>query len=178
MALYSDYFNREEDVGGEPDPGLKSPPSTRPFSALSLVASLRYQGMKKVIERLRAPLAAIRSLAEHLEKETDIQSVHYPDTGILCFRFRPGGIMEDRLDDLQEYIYKKILAEGRRSISITKLNNKNVLRLAAISPSVTLEALLETISIIKSFCGVQGQFFQKAPLAAGGKNENTDHQSK
>ena len=29
------------------------------------------------------------------------------------------------------------------------------------------------MSIIKSFCGVQGWFFQKEPLAAGGiKNEN------
>lgn len=150
MALYSDYFNREEDVDVEPNPGLKSAPSTRPFSALSLVASLRYQGMKKVIERLRAPLVAIRSLAEYLEKETDIQLVHFPDTGILCFRYRPGGIVGDQLDDLQEYIYKKILVEGRRSVSITKLNNKNVLRLVAISPSVTFEALLETISNIRS----------------------------
>jgi hypothetical protein len=25
--------------------------------------------------------------------------------------------------------------------------------------------------IIKSFCGVQGRFLQKEPLAAGGKNE-------
>ncbi|MHA1122973.1 MAG: pyridoxal phosphate-dependent decarboxylase family protein, partial [Candidatus Heimdallarchaeota archaeon] len=56
MTIYSDYFNRKEDP--EPNPGLKSPPSTRPFSALPLVTSLRHQGMTKVIERLRAPLVA------------------------------------------------------------------------------------------------------------------------
>jgi hypothetical protein len=30
--------------------------------------------------------------------------------------------------------------------------------------------------LIKSFCGVQGQFFQKAPLAAGGIGKNTNGQ--
>ncbi len=35
MALHSHYFNRAED--SEPNPGLKSPPSTRPMSALPLV---------------------------------------------------------------------------------------------------------------------------------------------
>jgi len=28
---------------------------------------------------------------------------------------------------------------------------------------------LETMELNKSFCGVQGRFFQKKPLAAGGK---------
>jgi L-2,4-diaminobutyrate decarboxylase len=102
-----------------------------------------------VIERLRAPLAAIRTLAGHLEKEPDIQLAHVPDTGILCFRFRPGGVPGNRLDELQEYVYKKILSEGKRSISISKLDNQTVLRLVAISPSLTLDALLETIADIR-----------------------------
>jgi L-2,4-diaminobutyrate decarboxylase len=149
ITLYGDYFNREEDAGAAPNPGLKSPPTTRPLTALSLVASIRYQGLKGVIERLRAPLIAIRTLAEHIEKEPDIQLAHAPDTGILCFRFRPEGVPENRLNELQEYIYKKILSEGKRSISISKLDNETVLRLVAISPSLTLEALLETIADIR-----------------------------
>jgi hypothetical protein len=30
---------------------------------------------------------------------------------------------------------------------------------------------LRPFFLIKSFCGVQGQFFQKAPLPAGGKKK-------
>jgi aromatic-L-amino-acid decarboxylase len=114
------------------------------------VASIRYQGLKGLIERLRAPLTAIRTLAEHLEKEEDIQLAHTPDTGILCFRILPEGVPENHLDDLQEYVYKKILSEGKRSISISKLDNKTVLRLVAISPLLTLDALLETITNIRA----------------------------
>jgi glutamate/tyrosine decarboxylase-like PLP-dependent enzyme len=150
ITLYGHYFNREEDADTGPNPGLKSPPTTRPMTALSLVASIRYQGLKGVIERLRAPLMAIRTLAEHLEKEADIQLAHTPDTGILCFRIRPEGVPENHLDDLQEYVYNKILSEGKRSISISKLDNKTVLRLVVISPSLTLKALLETIANIRA----------------------------
>ncbi len=151
MALHSDYFNRAESA--EPNPGLKSPPSTRPFAALSLVTSLLYQGTTQVVQRLQAPLAAIRALADHLEHEPDVELWHRPDTGILCFRFTPRGLPEDQLDRLQAYIYAKVTAEGRRAISLTRLEGRTVLRLVAISPSVTLEALMETISHICTLAG-------------------------
>ncbi|KYK28860.1 MAG: hypothetical protein AYK19_05350 [Theionarchaea archaeon DG-70-1] len=148
MALYSDYFNREEDT--EPNPGLKSPPSTRPFSALPLVTSLRYQGLTTVIERLRAPLMAIKTTAEILEDDVDIDVCHNPDTGILCFRITPEHVPEPQLNQLQTFIYTKIMAEGKRSISLTTLDGKTVLRLVVISPAATSEALLETISHVRA----------------------------
>jgi L-2,4-diaminobutyrate decarboxylase len=148
MTLHSDYFNREGDI--EPNPGLKSPPSTRPFSALSLVASLRYQGMAQVLQRLYAPLTAIKTVAEHLQSQADIELLHQPDTGILCFRITPEGLPEGQLDQLQQYVYDRIMTEGKRSISMTKLNHRTVLRLVAISPSVTSEALMETISNVRT----------------------------
>ena len=147
MTLYGDYFNPESQ--GEPNPGLKSPPSTRPFSALPLVTSLRYQGLKKVVERLRSPLETIKALAEKLKEEEDIELCHQPDTGILCFRIIPQGIPEDKLSHLQKNIYEKIMAEGKRTISVTKLDDKTVLRLVAVSSSVTLNSLLETISCVR-----------------------------
>jgi len=148
MALHSDYFNREGDI--EPNPGLKSPPSTRPFSALSLVTSLRHQGMAQVRQRLGAPLVAIKTLAEYLQGQADIELLHQPDTGILCFRITPEGLTEEQLDPLQRYIYDRVMREGKRSISMTKLDHKTALRLVAISPSVTSQALLETISNVRT----------------------------
>ena len=144
MAIYSEYFNRRDDP--RPNPGLKSPPSTRPFAALSLVTSLRYQGIKRVIRRLETPIMAIRELAERLENEADIEIAHQPDTGILCFRLVPEGFPEEELNRLQEHIYERIISGGERTLSITKLDEKTVLRLVAISSSVTSQALMETVS--------------------------------
>lgn len=153
MAVYSGYFNRKEDT--KPNPGLKSPPSTRPFAALPLVTSMRYQGMKKLVKRLRVPLVAIKTLAESLKSEQnqDIELCHQPDTGILCFRITPEGFPDNQLDKLQLYIYNRITTEGKRSISLTELGGKTYLRLVAISPSVTNEALAETISVVRELAG-------------------------
>lgn len=147
MAVHSSYFNREEDV--EPNPGLKSPPSTRPLSALPLVTSLLYQGMEKVVQRLRSPLVAIRDIHNYLKEQEDIEVCHQPDTGILCFRIVTEGLQKDELDELQQIIYKKILSEGKRSISMTQLDGKTVLRFLAISPVVDCNALMETVSAIR-----------------------------
>jgi len=147
MAIHASYFNRDEK--SEPNPGLKSPPSTRPMSALSLVTSLRSLGIQRVVKRLRAPLEAIRKLYEYCKKQPDIEVCHEPDTGILCLRVIPDGLPEDRLNKLQEMIYNKIQKVGKRSISITRLNGKQVLRLLAISPNVTIEALIETVNLVR-----------------------------
>jgi aromatic-L-amino-acid decarboxylase len=143
MAIYGEYFNRKDDP--EPNPGLKSPPSTRPLSALPLVTSILHLGMRKMIERLRAPLKAVKTLYERLRDEPDIELPHAPDTAILCIRVVPEGFPPSKLDDLQKFIHESIKKEGRRSISMTRLDDKSVLRFVAISPNVTEDAMMATV---------------------------------
>jgi len=144
MALFSHYWNRPE--GAAPDPGLKSIPSTRPLSALPLVASLRHQGLAGVRQRLRRPLEAIRSVYEALREEPGVELCHEPDTGILCFRVVAPGVEGEGLDALQERVYEALLAEGRRLVSITRLDGRPALRLVAISPEVGTGDMLETVA--------------------------------
>jgi len=149
MTIHGDYFNREEDI--RPNPGLKSPPTTRPLSALPLIASLRYQGMRKVFESLRSPLQAIKTFAALMQNEKDIELGHQPDTGILCLRLRPEGIKDSQLDSLQDYVHTRFLDEARRSVSITRLDGRAFLRFVAISPKVTAEAMMETVAAARQF---------------------------
>jgi len=148
MTIHGDYFNREEE--STPSPGLKSPPTTRPLSALALVCSLKHLGMEKTIKMLKSPLQTIKRVSQNLEKEEDFELGHKPDTGILCLRIRPEGFPPQHLNKLQDHVYKQILAEGQRTISITQFDNKTYLRLVAISPSITEESVMETISFIRT----------------------------
>jgi L-2,4-diaminobutyrate decarboxylase len=155
MALHSDYFNRAEDR--EPNPGLKSPPSTRPLSALPLVAILRGQGLRQVIAGLRVPLVAIRTLAEDLQNQRDFEPLHWPDTGILCFRYVGESLAEERLDAIQRRLYQAVMASGRRTISLTKLGGKQALRLVTISPQTSIADLRETIEELRRIAhGLRG----------------------
>jgi glutamate/tyrosine decarboxylase-like PLP-dependent enzyme len=151
MALFSSYFNRPE--AREPNPGIKSMPSTRPFTALALVTSIRHQGLTRLVERLQAPLDSVRRFAGYLDSQPDMELAHTPDTGILCFRVVPQGIPMDELDRLQGYVYEKIMKEGRRTISMTQLDGRTVLRLVAVSPSVTFEAMKESLVAVRRISG-------------------------
>jgi glutamate/tyrosine decarboxylase-like PLP-dependent enzyme len=148
MSVHSSYFNREEsDV---PDPGLRSPPSTRPMSALPLVTSIRHQGLSGLRRRLRAPITAISGLADRLAFDPEVTVVCPPDTGVLCLRVEPAGVDPAGIDALQPEVYEAIARSGERSISITRVAGRPVLRLVAVSPAVTAEALLESVTAIKA----------------------------
>ncbi len=146
MALRSDYIYREgENV---PSPGLKSPPSTRPFSALPLVTSIRYQGIIKIQERLKSPIKAIETVYKLLTKDSAIELCNEPETGILCFRVKHNQISENQMNQFLKIIYEKVISEGKHSISYTKLGEKVVLRLVAIKPT-NAETLMKTIEYVK-----------------------------
>lgn len=149
MALHSEYFNRAEDQ--VPNPGTKSPPSTRPMSALPLVTIFRGQGINKVVNDLRSPLVGIRELAEMLKKQPDVEVPNQPETGILCFRMTPKGVPTEDLDALQNNLYEKIMASGTRSISLTKLDGVTFLRVVIVSPIATSDDLNETIGELRKY---------------------------
>lgn len=151
MALYSHYWNRSDAPG--PNPGLKSIPSTRPLAALPLVTSIRHQGLDGVVARLRAPLDATRGLYQALLEAPDMEPLHEPDTGILCFRVVPADVPEGELDRLQAFVYQRILQGGERIISISNVDGRATLRAVAVSPAVTTEALLETVEEIRKLVG-------------------------
>ncbi|MBN2245605.1 MAG: aspartate aminotransferase family protein [Candidatus Aminicenantes bacterium] len=148
MTVYGNYFNRPDDL--EPNPGLKSPPSTRPFSALPLVASIRHQGLTRLRERLRVPLNAIEGLVNELKNYKDVEVCLEPELGILCYRLLPHSFPIDKLNDLQRFIFESIKQQGKRSLSLTSLGDRLVLRLVALSPTVTTRSMLDTIEYTRT----------------------------
>ncbi len=149
MTLHSGYFNRAEDV--EPNPGLKSPPTTRPFSALPLVTLLRGKGLDQIQADLRTPLLAIRQLADYIQTQPHLELCHQPDTGILCFRVTLPGLTELEIDSLQRPLYERLMATGERTISTTTLNGRPVLRLVTVSPHTTFADLQTTVDLVASW---------------------------
>jgi L-2,4-diaminobutyrate decarboxylase len=144
LALFSHYWNRADAPG--PNPGLKSIPSTRPFSALPLVCSIRHQGLKKLVERLRKPMDAIQGFYQALLDHPDVDPLHEPDTGVLCFRVKQPALSAEEVDRLQEHIYRTIQRKGRRIVSVTQVGGKPALRAVAVTPKVTTRSLMNTVA--------------------------------
>jgi L-2,4-diaminobutyrate decarboxylase len=147
MAVFGSYFNRND--RREPNPGLKSVPSTRPVSALPFVTSILHQGLAGLVERLRAPIVAVKALAAYLEKQPDVETCHAPDTGVLCFRFVQNDMSVADLDGFNRRIFEAVNRKGERAVAITELDGRPALRLVAVSPSVTARDLVETVEELR-----------------------------
>ncbi len=148
ISLYGAYFNRQEDI--EPNPGLKSPPSTRSLAALPLVTLLKGQGIKKVVNDLQVPLTAVQQLHNYLIEQPDFEVQHEPDLGILCFRMHPKEVPTEERDGLQRHLYDQIMQSGERSISFTRLSGIPCLRVVSVSPHTTFQDYLETIEHLRA----------------------------
>jgi glutamate/tyrosine decarboxylase-like PLP-dependent enzyme len=88
-------------------------------------------------------------MSDYLKAADDVELCHEPDTGIMCFRILRVGFPETEIDRLQQSVYERIMAEGRRTISLTQMDGRTVLRLVAVSPAVTFEAMKETIDEVR-----------------------------
>ena len=103
-----------------------------------------------MINRLQYHINVIENSVELLSKEKDIAIVHTPELGILCLRFKPVGFPLDQLDQLHQFIFDEIKTEGKRAVSLTKLDDKKVLRIVVLNQNVTPESILQSIADFRS----------------------------
>lgn len=90
-------------------------------------------------------------MADTLNTQPDVEILHQPDTGILCFRMTPQGTPTRDLDALQQHLYQQVMSSGERSISMTKLDGMSALRLVVVSPHTTPNDLFETIEQLRKY---------------------------
>jgi len=148
MAIFSDYFNRPGE--SKPNPGLKSPPSTRPLAALPLVASIRHLGLDNLKQRLRAPLETVKQAAAYINSQSDLELMLQPDLGIFCVRLVPHGFPGEHLNALQKFLYDKLLTEARRSVSFTRIRDKAALRFLILTPEQTFTEIVKTLDYLRA----------------------------
>jgi glutamate/tyrosine decarboxylase-like PLP-dependent enzyme len=102
--------------------------------------------MTGVRASLGRPVAVMEDLHARLEAEPGTEPLHTPDTGIQCFRIVPAGVGEERLDELQTMVYRRVLAGGERSLAITRLGETTALRLVSVSEVVTPDDAWATVT--------------------------------
>lgn len=78
-------------------------------------------------------------LAAELERDPDWELTIQPDLNILCFRFRPSGVPEDQLPELQNRVIDAVVRDGRSWISGTVVRGVRAIRWMALSPALTDE---------------------------------------
>ncbi|WP_214413723.1 pyridoxal phosphate-dependent decarboxylase family protein [Sphaerisporangium fuscum] len=124
------------------------PESSRRARALPIWATLRAygrQGYREMVERHHD--LALR-LGAAVEEAPDLELLAPVRLCVVCFRYRPPGVPEERLDELNRWIGERLVADGRVYAGTTTYRGMTALRPAIVNWRTTetdIDLLLQVI---------------------------------
>jgi glutamate/tyrosine decarboxylase-like PLP-dependent enzyme len=136
FSLVHDYLKRDADAGGLAsgelwfsDYGLQL---TRQFRALKVWMSIKEHGLDRFGRMIARNVDQAQYLGKLVESTPALELIAPIGLDIVCFRFNPGGLDTEALNELNQTLLIRLQESGVAAPSYTTLNGKYCLR-AAIS---------------------------------------------
>ncbi|MDQ3772141.1 MAG: pyridoxal-dependent decarboxylase [Actinomycetota bacterium] len=125
--------------GGEAQPNfaLLGPESSRRARALAVWSTLRAYGRNGYRAMVEGHLALARRLAAQVAEADDLELLADVTLNIVCFRYRPPGMAEAELDDLNRRLGEAVLEDGRVYFGTTSFEGKVAFRPAIVNYRTT-----------------------------------------
>jgi glutamate/tyrosine decarboxylase-like PLP-dependent enzyme len=103
---------------------------SRGFKALKVWMSLKEHGIEKYRRLIRQNLFQAKFLAKLVESSSDLELVAEPSLNIVCYRYNPGKLTNEELNELNKRILMELHVEGIAAPSYTLLQGKYTIRVA------------------------------------------------
>jgi glutamate/tyrosine decarboxylase-like PLP-dependent enzyme len=110
-----------------------SPEMSRRARALTVWATLRAYGRDGYRAMVERHLELARRLADEVDAEPDLERLADATLNVVCFRYRPAGVPEEELDDLNSRLGQAILDDGRVYFGTTVYADKVAFRPAIVN---------------------------------------------
>ncbi|TYB44725.1 pyridoxal phosphate-dependent decarboxylase family protein [Actinomadura chibensis] len=112
---------------------MLGPESSRRARALPIWATLRAYGRDGYREMVERHLDVARHLGELVEASPDLELLAPVQLCIVCFRYRPEGVSESRLNDLNARLGEALIADGRVFAGTSTYRGMTVFRPALVN---------------------------------------------
>ncbi len=124
-------------------------PLGRRFRALKLWSVIRSYGTEELQNKIRQHIMFASYLKEEILKESDFEILAPVIINVVCFRYKPGGIDEMKLNAINEELNHALNDSGKIYLSHTVLNGKYTLRMVTGQTNVTLDHVKKAWALIK-----------------------------
>jgi glutamate/tyrosine decarboxylase-like PLP-dependent enzyme len=120
---------------------------SRRFRGLKLWLSLRYHGLKKFRDSIRNDLDLGAYFAAQVDAEPELERLAPVPLSAVCFRYapQPGQHGDDKLDDVNREILRRVVRRGRVFLSNATIQGKFALRICVVNHRSTQADLDEVI---------------------------------
>lgn len=112
-------------------------PLGRRFRALKLWSVIRTYGVDGLRNTVRNHIALAAELAGNISKEADFEILAPTVISVVCFRYKPEGFDEERINAINEKLNHQLNDSGKLYLSHTVLNGKYTLRMVTAQTNVT-----------------------------------------
>jgi len=133
----------------EPVLGAIGPESSRRARSLTVWATLRAYGKHGVRTMVEKHLELTQHLAHRVREAPDLELLADVPLCIVCFRYKPAGVPEAELDDLNARLGAALLADGRFYAGTTRRAGKTALRPAIVNWRTGTEHLDEFVEVVR-----------------------------
>jgi glutamate/tyrosine decarboxylase-like PLP-dependent enzyme len=113
--------------------GNLSPEMSRRARALPVWATLRAYGREGYRAMVERHVRLAQRVAKQVDESPDLERLAEVPLNVVCFRFRPPGVPEDALDDLNRKLGASILDDGRVYFGTTDYAGKVAFRPAIVN---------------------------------------------
>jgi glutamate/tyrosine decarboxylase-like PLP-dependent enzyme len=116
-----------------PSFGFLSPENSRRARALTVWATLKAYGREGYRSMVDRHLALAQRLASRVDEAEELERLAEVPLNVVCFRARPAGWPQERLDDLNRAVGEAVLADGRVFAGTTVYDGVVALRPAIVN---------------------------------------------
>ena len=113
--------------------GNLGPEMSRRARSLAVWATLRAYGREGYRSMVERHLRLARRVAGQVDAAPDLERLADVSLNVICFRYRPAGVPEDQLDDLNRRIGELVLEDGRVYFGTTVYSGKVAFRPAIVN---------------------------------------------
>jgi aromatic-L-amino-acid decarboxylase len=124
-------------------------PLGRRFRALKLWSVIRSYGTNGLREKIRYHISLASRLAENISAEPDFELLAPVSLNVVCFRYHPSGIAEDKINSANEMLNHMLNDTGRIYLTHTTLKGKYTLRMVTGQTNVTLDHVEKAWDLIR-----------------------------
>jgi aromatic-L-amino-acid decarboxylase len=125
-------------------------PLGRRFRALKLWSVIRSYGVEGLREKIRYHISIARKLGEMIKNEPDFEILAPITLNVVCFRFNPGKLNEEQLNQLNEKLNHHLNDSGKIYLTHTSVNGHYTLRMVTGQTNVTLAHVEHAWELLKS----------------------------
>ena len=116
-----------------PSDETPSPEASRRARALAVWATLAAYGRSGYRAMVERHLDLAQHLGRRVEEEPDLELLAPVTLNIACFRYRPSGLDEEELDELNARLGEDVLADGRVFFGTTRYGGRVAFRPAIVN---------------------------------------------